>query len=39
MNWLLRGENRGGQVQMIYIDPSYGIKMGATFSRSFANAT
>ncbi len=31
MNWLLRGENLGGQVQMIYLDPPYGIKYGSNF--------
>lgn len=31
MNWLLRGENMGGQVQMIYMDPPYGIKYGSNF--------
>ncbi len=31
MNSLLRYENFGGQVQMIYIDPPYGVKFGSNF--------
>ncbi len=31
MNSLLRFENLGGQVQMIYMDPPYGIKFGSNF--------
>ncbi len=31
MNSLLHFENLGGQVQMIYIDPPYGIKFGSNF--------
>ena len=31
MNSLLRYENLGGQVQMIYIDPPYGVKFGSNF--------
>lgn len=31
MNSLLHYENLGGQVQMIYIDPPYGIKFGSNF--------
>ncbi|MCI0703574.1 MAG: site-specific DNA-methyltransferase, partial [Planctomycetia bacterium] len=31
MNWLLRGENMGEQIQMIYMDPPYGIKYGSNF--------
>ncbi len=31
MNSLLRYENLGGQVQMIYMDPPYGIKFGSNF--------
>ena len=31
MNSLLRYEGLGGQVQMIYIDPPYGIKYGSNF--------
>ena len=31
MNSLLRKENMAGQVQMIYIDPPYGIKYGSNF--------
>jgi adenine-specific DNA-methyltransferase len=31
MNSLLRYENIGGQVQMIYIDPPYGVKFGSNF--------
>ena len=29
MNSLLRFEGFGGQVQMIYIDPPYGVKFGS----------
>ena len=31
MNSLLHFENLGGQVQMIYMDPPYGIKFGSNF--------
>ncbi len=31
MNSLLKKESLGGQVQMIYIDPPYGIKYGSNF--------
>ena len=31
MNSLLQYENLGGQVQMIYMDPPYGIKFGSNF--------
>ncbi|MDK3161819.1 site-specific DNA-methyltransferase [Kamptonema cortianum] len=31
MNSLLRYESFGGQVQMIYIDPPYGVKFGSNF--------
>ncbi len=31
MNSLLHWENLGGQVQMIYIDPPYGVKFGSNF--------
>jgi len=31
MNSLLRYEKLGGQVQMIYIDPPYGVKFGSNF--------
>ena len=31
MNSLLHFENLGGQVQMIYVDPPYGIKFGSNF--------
>jgi len=31
MNSLLRYERLGGQVQMIYIDPPYGVKFGSNF--------
>ena len=31
MNSLLEKEGLGGQVQMIYIDPPYGIKYGSNF--------
>jgi len=31
MNSLLQFENLGGQVQMIYMDPPYGIKYGSNF--------
>ncbi len=31
MNSLLRYEGMGGQVQMIYIDPPYGVKFGSNF--------
>lgn len=31
MNSLLRYENLGGQVQMIYIDPPYGVRFGSNF--------
>ena len=31
MNSLLRYESLGGQVQMIYIDPPYGVKFGSNF--------
>jgi len=31
MNSLLRYENLGGQVQMIYMDPPYGISFGSNF--------
>ncbi len=31
MNSLLHYENMGGQVQMIYIDPPYGVKFGSNF--------
>jgi len=31
MNSLLRYEDLGGQVQMIYIDPPYGVKFGSNF--------
>lgn len=31
MNSLLKFENLGGQVQMIYFDPPYGVKFGSNF--------
>ena len=31
MNSLLRYEALGGQVQMIYMDPPYGVKFGSNF--------
>ena len=31
MNSLLHFENMGGQVQMIYMDPPYGMKFGSNF--------
>src|SRR5207247_864971 len=31
MNSLLHYENLGGQVQMIYMDPPYGVKFGSNF--------
>ena len=31
MNSLLNYEGLGGQVQMIYIDPPYGVKFGSNF--------
>jgi adenine-specific DNA-methyltransferase len=31
MNSLLRYENMGGQVQMIFLDPPYGVKFGSNF--------
>src|SRR5262249_12847306 len=31
MNSLLHYENLGGQVQMIYLDPPYGVKFGSNF--------
>jgi len=31
MNSLLHFENLGGQVQMIYLDPPYGVKFGSNF--------
>ena len=31
MNSLLQYENLGGQVQMIYMDPPYGVKFGSNF--------
>jgi hypothetical protein len=31
MNSLLQYEGLGGQVQMIYIDPPYGVKFGSNF--------
>ena len=31
MNSLLEFEGLGGQVQMIYIDPPYGVKFGSNF--------
>jgi adenine-specific DNA-methyltransferase len=31
MNSMLRYESLGGQVQMIYIDPPYGVKFGSNF--------
>jgi adenine-specific DNA-methyltransferase len=31
MNSLLHQENMGGQVQMIYLDPPYGVKYGSNF--------
>ena len=31
MNSLLKYENLGGQVQMIYMDPPYGVKFGSNF--------
>ncbi len=31
MNSLLRYESLGGQVQMIYVDPPYGVKFGSSF--------
>jgi len=34
MNSLLEKEGMAGQVQMVYIDPPYGIKYGSNFSRS-----
>ena len=38
MNSLLEKEGLGGQVQMIYIDPPYGIKYGSNF-QPFVNQT
>ncbi len=32
MNSLLRYEGMGGQVQMIYMDPPYGVKIGIELS-------
>ena len=34
MNSLLHYEGLGGQVQMIYIDPPYGVKFGSNFQCS-----
>jgi DNA modification methylase len=34
MNSLLRYEGLGGQVQMIYIDPPYGVNFGSRSSRA-----
>lgn len=34
MNSRLHFENLGGQVQMIYIDPPYGVKFGSSFQPS-----
>ena len=31
MNWLLKGEGMGGKVQMVYLDPPYGIKFSSNF--------
>ena len=31
MNSLLKFENLGGQVQMLYLDPPYGVKFGSNF--------
>jgi adenine-specific DNA-methyltransferase len=31
MNSLLRYESLGGQVQMVYVDPPYGVKFGSNF--------
>ena len=31
MNSLLHYESLGGQVQMIYMDPPYGVKFGSNF--------
>jgi len=39
MNSLLEYEGLGGQVQMIYVDPPYGVKFGSNFQHSFASAT
>jgi len=39
MNSLLIKESMGGKVQMIYIDPPYGIKYGRTSSPSPTSAT
>lgn len=38
MNSLLEKEGMGGQVQMVYIDPPYGIKYGSNF-QPFVNQT
>ena len=38
MNSLLHFENLGGQVQMIYMDPPYGIKYGVEFPALRAQA-
>ncbi|WP_448476885.1 hypothetical protein [Pseudoxanthomonas mexicana] len=39
MNSLLQKEGMAGQVQMIYIDPPYGIKYGSNFQPFVNNAS
>ena len=39
MNSLLEKEGLGGQVQMVYIDPPYGIKYGSNFQPFIQNRT
>ncbi len=39
MNSLLEFEGLGGQVQMIYIDPPYGVKFGSNFQPFVRNRT
>ena len=36
---LARREDLAGKVQMIYMDPPYGIKFASNFSRRWAGAT
>ena len=38
MNSLLQYENMGGKVQMVYMDPPYGIKFGGNFQPFVKNA-
>ena len=38
MNSLLEKEGMAGKVQMIYIDPPYGIRYGSISSRSSTSA-